>query len=110
MASVSDLYSSSSKSSQLPVDWVRGALNEGEAAADTGIGQARLLREFSTRTAPDLRNRFAARGTFFSGSTGVQMDRAKEDTANASADMDRMLARTRNQLQLNRFLAAIGLS
>lgn len=107
MASVSALYNSTSSS--LPVDWVRGALNENEAAADAGIQKGRLVKEFGTRTLPDLVNRFASRGTFFSGSTGVQADRAREDADNNAADVDRMLARTRNQLQLNRFLAAVGL-
>lgn len=107
MASVSDLYSS--RSSSLPVDWVRGAINENEASADAGLQKGRLQKEFATRDLPDLVNRFASRGTFYSGSTGVQADRLREDADNNSADVDRMLARTRNQLALNRFLAAVGL-
>lgn len=107
MASVSDLVNT--KSSTLPTDWVRGAINENEAASDAGIQESRLNRNFATRTLPDIVNRFASRGTFFSGTARRTAGQAYEDVNNDVSDVERMLARTRNQLQLNRFLAAVGL-
>jgi hypothetical protein len=107
MASVSDLVNT--KSSTLPVDWIRGAINEGEASSDASIQESRAYRNLSTRTLPDIVNRFASRGTFFSGTARRTAGQAVEDTNNEVSDVERMLARTRNQLQLNRFLAAVGL-
>lgn len=107
MASLNGLVST--QSSTLPVDWVRGALNEGEAQSDASIQQSRAYRNLSTRTLPDIVNRYASRGTFYSGGARRTAGQATEDTNNEVSDVERMLARTRNQLQLNRFLAAVGL-
>lgn len=107
MASITDLYSAGGS---LPFNYLQGANNETEALSDAGLQKSRLQKMYGDRALPGVVNRYASRGTFYSGSARVAADRLTEDTFNESADIDRMLARTRANLNQNLVYAAAGIS
>lgn len=107
MASLSDYYSPPSGRA-LPYTLADNALTGSDATADAGLAQSRILRNFSTRTMPDLVNRYSARGTARSGWAGIMADRAKEDATNDYGDVQRQLDRTMAGLRRAGVLATTG--
>lgn len=105
MASLSSYYSTQGNA----VGDIMNADQQGsDARTDAGLQQSRLLSRFSQRTLPDMRDRFASRGTLYGGQFGVQGDRAKEDTANQYGDVQRMLDRQLANLRRQGIMAATG--
>lgn len=82
----------------------------GYAAEDAGLKQTLLKRNFETRTLPDLVNRQAGRGAFFSSATGNHADRAREDYVTEAGDTTRLLQRSLADLSRKRILGALGVS
>lgn len=107
MASLGDFYQP--QTTPLPFTLANNALTAGDATADAGLAQSRILRNFSTRQLPDLVNRYSARGTARSGWAGVMADRLKEDAGNQAGDIQRNLDRTLSGLRRSGVLAAGGL-
>lgn len=109
MASLSDLYSAPSATPQAITEF---GINRqaGYAAEDTGLRQGLLKRAFETRTLPDLVDRQAGRGAFFSSATTQFADRAKEDYSVEQADSQRLLQRTMADLASKRIMASLGVS
>lgn len=78
------------------------------ARTDAGLQQTRLLRNYATRSLPDLTHNYAAKGTFYGGSAGVAADRLKEDVGNQYGDVQRALDLKLAELRRQGILAATG--
>lgn len=109
MPSLMDFYQ---PISSVPQQFRTGEINvrAGEAAVEGGLQQTRMKRNFETRTLPDLVNREAAKGTFYSGMAGVRADQAKEDYLDRSGDVSRQLQSHLAELARQRIYAALGVS
>lgn len=108
MASLSDLYNPTAPSG--PMSQADVELASSDARTDAGLAQSRLQSNFANRFLPDLSHRYAARGTFYGGQLGVQADRAKEDVANQSGDIQRALDRQLAALRRSGIMAATGVA
>lgn len=105
MASLADISSYAS----LPATFGSSQIDESDAGTEAGLQANKLQHLYNTRTIPAIRDRYASRGTFYSGSAGVAADRAREDLGYDQGDIQRTLTRTVSQLTRNRVLAAAGL-
>lgn len=84
------------------------ALQSDRARSDAAIQQALLARRFRTRTVPDIVNRRASRGGFYSGQTTKELGFAGEDVGN---EWGRIVYELNNQLAdltRNKFNIIIG--
>lgn len=107
MASLSDIYAPTGNA---PLAIANNDLEAGQASEDAGIGQQRLLRNFSERQLPSLVNANAARGTFYGGQIGVQTDQLKQDVGDQYGDIQRRLNATLANLRRNSVLASMGIA
>jgi len=108
MASLLDYYQPTGPSSAFTQADINA--RAGEQAEDAGLSQTLLKRQFETRTLPDLVNRQAGRGAFFSSASSNALNRAGEDYVTESADVSRLLQRSLANLSRNRILAGLGVS
>lgn len=107
MASLGDFYTPTGPPAAKTL--ADNAISAGDATADAGLAQSRIMRNFGTRQLPDLLNRYSSRGTARSGWAGVMSDRLKEDASNQYGDVQRQLDRTLAGLRRSGVLAAGGL-
>jgi hypothetical protein len=107
MASLMDLFARGSAPLG-PMSIATPALNEADVTADEGLAQSRLLTNFG-RANEGLRNRYASRGTWFSGQKGVQSDKLRDEYAQQSSDLTLARDRQKAAFVRNRALAAYGI-
>lgn len=108
MADLSKLYSYTGSS--LPLDYMAGANNKTEATSDAKLQQTRLLQLYGERALPEMRDSFAAKGTFYSGTTRRKTDQLTKDTLFDYNMIDRNLSRVLTGLDQNSVLQAAGLA
>lgn len=109
MASLSDFYQPASGGPQA-FTLADNALQGSDATSDAGLQQSRLMRNYATRSLPDLVNRYSARGTARSGWAGVMSDRLKQDTGDQYGDIQQRLERTMAGLRRAGVLATTGVA
>ena len=108
MASLADYYSPPSGP---PAGFSLAGLQtqQSQALEEGGIQQSRIMRNFSEYDLPDLINNQAAKGTFFSGTTGVKADRLRQGATDSFGDIGRTVSRTVANLASQGVLAASGI-
>lgn len=108
MASLADFYQGGLQSPQFAIAELNAQGTD--ASTNAGVTTARMQRQYETRTLPQLVNREASKGSFYSGNAGVRADQAKEDYLNASGDVTRQLNQTLSQLARQRLYAQLGVT
>jgi len=108
MASLLDYYQPSGPSGAFAQAGINA--QAGEVSEDAGLSQTLMKRQFETRTLPDLVNRQAGRGAFFSSASSNALNRAGEDYVTESSDVSRLLQRSLAGLSRQRILAGLGVS
>lgn len=109
MASLADFYQAPS-GTPLPFTLANNALDASDATSDAGLQQSRLLRNYASRSLPDMVNRYSARGTVRGGQAGVMADRLKQDVGDQYGDIQIRLNRTLAGLRRAGVLATTGVS
>lgn len=103
MASLLDTYTSS-----LPTNFASADANADEAQDSANVNTARLTDAYQNRALPALRDRYAARGSFFSGHADLAAQQLNQDYQNQTGDIQRNLQRTLAGLAQRRVLATYG--
>lgn len=105
MATLTDMYGSGSP---LASSLVPFGTSDSDVREDAGLETQRALHLYGTRALPNLVNRYAARGTFYSGGARVAADQLREDVGTQTGDIQRLLTRQLSKMARDRILATLG--
>lgn len=85
------------------------ALQRDLALPQTRLEQGILTRNFRTRTIPQIVNRRAARGGFYSGQTTLELGQAQEDVQTDVGRLELNVQNTLQDLLRRQYKASLGL-
>lgn len=85
-------------------------LQRGEAVTQNTLDKTRLGRLYSSRTLPDIVDRRAGHGAYFSGGTTKELGRAQEDLTDTYGRMEISLQKTLADIARNQVLLSAGVS
>lgn len=86
------------------------SLAAADGAENAGVEQGRMLRNFSQYQLPDLTNRYASRGAFYSGMAGAAGDRLRQGVTDNIGDSNRGLSQLLARLNVNAIANTAGFS
>lgn len=85
------------------------ALERGDINSELALEYALALKRLQGRIIPEIRNEFAAKGSYHSGSTAVRVAQATEDVADEQNRRQVEKQRRLNEILRNSYLGTTGM-